>query len=152
MVVGYGLRMVERAGLHVFAHVDIDSTRRFGKYGVDLAPFDRAADYILSCLPRRPRLFVIDEIGAIESAASNYKSAVNGLLDSNIATLIVVQKRADYMQEIRKRHDVMLFDLDDHPLGEPMLTLLKEITNANGCVDAERGCRDEVQHRHNLDE
>ena len=129
IVMGYGLRMVGKSGLHIFAHVNIKSMKRFGKYGIDLAPFDRAAEYIEKSLLQHPRLFVIDEIGPVEDAVPKYKLALDGLFNSHIPSLVVVQRRAKYLQEVKTRQDVILLELTNNhrALAGQILNLLKEI-------------------------
>ncbi len=135
-IAGFGLRMVGKAGLHIFAHVDIASLQRFGKYGIDLAPFAKAAEYIETGLRQQPRLFVIDEIGPIEDGAPRYKLAVNRLFASPVPSLVVVQERAAFLQEIKARQEVVLFELANNhvALAGQMVKVLKEITNADRCV------------------
>ncbi|MBN1465631.1 hypothetical protein JXA02_07725 [candidate division KSB1 bacterium] len=138
-IAGYGLRMVGRPGLLVFAHVNIASSQRFDKYGIDLTPFARAAEYVETALLQRPRLFVIDEIGPIEDAVPQYKLAVDRLFASTVASLVVVQERAAYLQEIKAKQDVLLLELANNHvlLAGQIIHLLKEITNPDRRIDGE---------------
>jgi nucleoside-triphosphatase len=72
----------------VLAHVDLPGPPRVGRYGVDLAAFDRVA---LSAL-RTPRtggvvVVMVDELGKMELASAPFRDAVMQLLDCNVAVV-----------------------------------------------------------------
>ena len=145
-VIGYGLRMIGYTDLHIFAHVDICSDQRLGDFGIDLTPFDMAADYIEKIMAHHPQLFVIDEIGVVEHAARCYKRAINRVLDSPVPTLFVVQKRSSFLAECQKRDDVVLFELLDNSfvLEQHLFGLLKEITDTDSRIHGKGRCRQKV--------
>ena len=63
----------------VLAHVDLPGPPRVGRYGVDLAAFERAA---LPSLQQPGDVVVIDELGKMELASSRFVEAVHDLLAS----------------------------------------------------------------------
>lgn len=122
-VAGYGLRLIGEPNLHIFAHTDFEKGQHFDKFVVDLAPFERAANYIEHNLAVQPDLFVVDEIGLIEHTVTPYKQAITNILDSTIPSVLVVQKRSDFLLELMPRHDVKIFVLEtNHTQLEILMT------------------------------
>lgn len=64
----------------VLAHVDLPGPPRVGRYGVDLAAFERAA---LPSLQEPGDVVVIDELGKMELASTRFVDAVHDLLASD---------------------------------------------------------------------
>ncbi len=95
----------------LLSHVKLESRYRVGRYGVDIKGFEDFLD-MLNFTERVTRLVVIDEIGKMESFSEKFKKLVKGLLDSEkpvIAT--IAQKGEGFISEIKKRGDVLLFEL-----------------------------------------
>lgn len=151
--VGYGLKIPGINELQIFAHVDIKSAQHMQKFGVELKPFEKAALVIRKSVASPPQLFVIDEIGIMEQSAIEYQQAVRRLLDSNIATLLVVQRRANYFwKDTKKRQDVIVFELtDNHMMVQQQIKqALKKITDADRRIHGKIGLRDQIKHGHHF--
>lgn len=71
----------------VLAHVDLPGPPRVGRYGVDLAAFERAA---LPALEQPGDVVVIDELGKMELASPRFVDAVIELLASDRSVLASV--------------------------------------------------------------
>lgn len=115
-IVGYGVRLTGRNEVMPFAHRDLKGSKQFNFFYVDLAPFERAAAFIQQHINRPDILFVIDEIGIIEDGVDAYQKALQKLLDSSVPTLFVIQKRSSFLQKIKHRHDVVVYELENNHL------------------------------------
>ena len=93
----------------VLAHVDYRSRTRVGRYGVDVAAFEKLA---LPELTRPADLMLIDEIGKMECFSSAFVSAVRDLLD-NARPLVATVALAGggFIAEIKARSDVEILQV-----------------------------------------
>ena len=93
----------------VLSHVDIQSSHRIGKYGVDIPEFERFLQDIPFFVPDR-RVIVIDEIGKMECISQMFMDMLIRLLDGNrpvVATIAL--KRGGVLDRVKQRSDVHLF-------------------------------------------
>jgi nucleoside-triphosphatase len=97
----------------VLAHVDTRSGCRVGRYGVDVAGFER--DIVSSIemgLARGVELIVIDEIGKMECFSLTFVEATRRALDSPVAVLgTIARLGGGFIAEVRARSDVELVDV-----------------------------------------
>jgi len=94
------------------AHIDIRGPLKVGKYGVDVAELERRVVPALDAANARAELFVIDEIGKMECLSKKFVDAVQLLLASDKCVLATVaQKGRGFIQEVKSRPDVTLFNL-----------------------------------------
>jgi nucleoside-triphosphatase len=94
------------------AHIDITGRFKVGKYGVDVAGFEKEIIPILDVQKSDTRLFVIDEIGKMECLSEKFAAAVRRLFVSDKTVLATVAKRGGgLINEVKKYPDVKLFQL-----------------------------------------
>jgi nucleoside-triphosphatase len=87
----------------VLAHVDLPGPPRVGRYGVDLAAFDRVALPALRT-PRTSGVVVVDELGKMELASAPFRDAVMQLLDRDVAVVATVhQAHHQFTDAVRRR-------------------------------------------------
>ena len=87
----------------VLAHVDLPGPPRVGRYGVDLAAFDRVALPALRT-PRTGGVVVVDELGKMELASAPFRDAVMQLLDRDVAVVVTVhQAHHQFTDAVRLR-------------------------------------------------
>jgi nucleoside-triphosphatase len=99
---------VERVGGErgVLAHVDLPGPPRVGRYGVDLASFERIA---LPALEAPGEVVVADELGKMELASPAFRAAVTGLFDGDRPVLATVHAfRHPFTDDLKRRPDVAL--------------------------------------------
>jgi nucleoside-triphosphatase len=90
----------------VLAHVDLRGPPRVGKYGVDLAAFERVALPALASPPERG-VVLIDELGKMELASEAFGTAVSRLLDQPVALVATVHvARHSFTDALKQRPDV----------------------------------------------
>jgi len=114
-----------RKGL--LSHIDIKSPYRVGKYKVDIKGFDNFLQTIPFLNPST-RLIVIDEIGKMECLSDQFKKVISGLFDSEkqvIATIAL--KGSGLIEEIKKRHDIVLFEITKSNRNSLLSDILKEM-------------------------
>jgi nucleoside-triphosphatase len=99
---------VERLGGErgVLAHVDIPGPPRVGRYGVDLAAFERLAIPALE-EATEDDVAIIDELGKMELASEPFREAVAALFDQPIPVVATVQSASHpFTDALKRRRDV----------------------------------------------
>ncbi|MGC8874104.1 MAG: nucleoside-triphosphatase [Chloroflexia bacterium] len=96
----------------VLAHVSFQGPYRVGRYGVDIAAFERE---ILPALdPRRegPILYVVDEIGRMECFSAVFRSLAWALLDDDRPLLGTLALHGpEWVDRVRRREDVEIVEV-----------------------------------------
>ena len=103
---------VTAAGGHraVLAHVNLDGPPRVGKYGVDLAAFERVALPALAD-PGTGGVVVIDELGKMELASAAFRDAVQRLLGTDCSLVATVHiHRHPFTDALKRRIEVVRLD------------------------------------------
>ena len=90
----------------VLAHVDLPGPPRVGRYGVDLAAFERVALPALGT-PRTGGVVVVDELGKMELASAAFRDAVTELLGRDVAVVATVHRARHRLTDaLRRRPDI----------------------------------------------
>ncbi len=134
---GFELRSLNgRQGL--LAHVDIVSPYRVGKYKVDVAGFESFLN-ALSLRESPAGLVIIDEIGKMECLSGLFQDLMGQILDSDkIVLASIALKGGGFINRIRTRQDVRLFELDEdrrHSLTEEIVGEIRDLS-AQGRTEA----------------
>jgi nucleoside-triphosphatase len=102
----------------VFAHVDLAGPPRVGRYGVDLAAFERVALPALAHTDKA-EFVVIDELGKMELASAAFRAAVADLFEQRGAILATVQiARNPFTDKLKGRTDVQTVRVSAANRGE----------------------------------
>ena len=107
----------------LLSHRETNSPYRVGKYGVDVKGFENFLEGIAFLAPAAG-LIIIDEIGKMECLSPIFRRMIKEILSSEkmlIAT--VALKGGGLIEEIKRRADVMLFEITQ----ENRDSLLREI-------------------------
>jgi nucleoside-triphosphatase len=107
-----GFRLVAYDGTEtLIAHVELPKTHRVGKYGVDVAAMDRAADATLA-QRRGVQLYLVDEIGKMECLSARFVVHMRRILDGRVPLIATVAKRGEgFIAEVKRREDCELLTL-----------------------------------------
>ena len=100
--------MVEAVSVaqELLAHLGLPGPPRVGRYGVDLAAFERVALPTLRA-PGPGRVVVVDELGKMELASAAVRAAVVELLGRDVAVVATVQlARHQLTDALKRRPDV----------------------------------------------
>jgi nucleoside-triphosphatase len=109
----------------VLAHVNIDSSYRVGRYGVDLAAFERLALPAIDPDRVGASLLVIDEIGKMECFSDRFRKLVVAALGSDRAVLATIALRGNqFIQGLKQRSDVCVLQLTQQNRGR----LIQQVT------------------------
>jgi len=94
------------------AHVDIKGSFKVGKYGVNMAGFEKSVVPNLDVGQTGAELFVIDEIGKMECLSKRFVEVVHRLFASDKSVLATVAKKgAGLISEVKNYPEVKLFNL-----------------------------------------
>jgi nucleoside-triphosphatase len=99
---------VERLGGErgVLAHVDLPGPPRVGRYGVDLAAFERVAIPALE-QAGEDEVAIIDELGKMELASDAFREVLVALLDRPVPVVATVQSASHaFTDALKRRRDV----------------------------------------------
>ncbi len=93
----------------LLAHADFRSTRRVGRYGVELDGFDRLVRKELGRSGQDVDLFVIDEFGKMECFSEAFVAAASAVLDGPVPVLATIAaKGGGFIAQVKARPDVEL--------------------------------------------
>ncbi len=96
----------------ILAHIDTKGPHRVGKYGVDIASFDRQAVSVLDPGAADVDLFVVDEIGKMECFSDAFVETIRRLLQAQKSILATVaQKGPGLIQEAKSHPGIQLLHL-----------------------------------------
>jgi nucleoside-triphosphatase len=90
----------------VLAHVELPGPPRVGRYGVDLATFERLA---VPALERAGEddVAIIDELGKMELASDAFRDAVSALLERPVSVVATVQSASHpFTDALKRRPDI----------------------------------------------
>lgn len=111
----------------VFAHESFRGPHRVGKYGVDIASFERTAvAHLESALRHKAKTLIVDEIGKMELMSAKFKEVIWEALDSPVLVIATVGIQQDaFTREVRKRPDTKVLEVTRENREELPETILK---------------------------
>jgi nucleoside-triphosphatase len=90
----------------VLAHVDLPGPPRVGRYGVDLAAFERLAIPALEQAGEH-EVAIIDELGKMELASDAFREVLVALFDRSVPVVATVQSASHaFTDALKRRRDV----------------------------------------------
>jgi nucleoside-triphosphatase len=96
----------------ILAHIDIKGRFRVGKYGVDVAGFEKSVVPVLDIERTDADLFIIDEIGKMECLSEKFVTVVRRLFASDRSVLATVaQKGTGLIWQVKNYPGTKLFNL-----------------------------------------
>lgn len=97
----------------VLSHLSVKSSRRVGKYGVDVKSFETFLDS-LHLKGTGGSLIVVDEIGKMECFSAAFISLVRELLDgTGVVVATVAFKGPEFISEVKRRGDVVIYEVTE---------------------------------------
>lgn len=95
----------------IFAHVNIKSRFKVGKYGVDVSGFEALIEQI-PFFDDTAGIIVIDEIGKMECFSTIFTKLVRALLDSEKSFITTIALKGEgLIAEVKRRPDIELFEI-----------------------------------------
>ena len=99
----------------VFAHIDIDSKDKVGKYGVDTNALEQIGIPAIekAILDEETNIIIIDEIGKMEMLSERFCEMVIEALDSDKPIMVTLHKksRSPLLQDVRRRDDIRILEV-----------------------------------------
>lgn len=121
---GFGFKCLDGSE-GTLAHIDIKGPFRVGRYGVDVAGFEKFVVPGLDIERTDARLFVIDEVGKMECLSKKFVQAVRRLFESDRAVLATVaQKGTGLISELKNYPGVKLYNLTNRSRDETIAEIL----------------------------
>lgn len=115
------------------AHTGIKGPFRVGRYGVDVAGFEKSVVPILDAEQTDTELFVIDEIGKMECLSEAFVTAVRWLFASEKSVLATVaQKGGGFISEVKDYPDTKLFNLTHQGRDKTVAEILRILSFLKG--------------------
>ena len=97
----------------ILAHTKLKSKVSVGKYKVDIKGFDIFLDQTFS-REKKTGLYFIDEIGKAACESKKFGKIILGLLDAKKPVIsTIADKGTGLISDIKKREDVMLFEVTE---------------------------------------
>ena len=95
----------------ILAHIDIQSSMRVGRYGVNLQDLDKIG--VPSLVPKNDNVtVVVDEIGKMECFSALFKETLTAVLDSTNPVVGSISLKGDaFIDAIKKRPDTHLISV-----------------------------------------
>lgn len=94
----------------VLAHVDFNTDKRVGRYGVDVKAFDTLVRTELGMSSDDADLFVIDEIGKMECFSRVFIESTTRVLDGPLPVLATIAaKGGGFISQVKARRDIEVF-------------------------------------------
>ncbi len=95
----------------ILIHKSIQSERRLGGYGVDLALLERLVESQMA-LDSGGDLYLVDEIGIVAPWSKRFLGAMDALLDSDVNVVAIIHSgRGGYLKQVRTRPDVNIWEV-----------------------------------------
>jgi nucleoside-triphosphatase len=109
----WGFKIISLDGREeVLASVDVISSRRVSKYGVDVGAVDRVGVTAIRDALKNKDIVVIDEIGRMELTSKQFRDIVEEALDSPKPVLgTIALKETNTAKKIKERQDTRLIRL-----------------------------------------
>jgi nucleoside-triphosphatase len=105
--VGFSLAPLDGSGRAVMAHVDFGEPR-VGRYGVDVAAIDAAAERTLR--PGRD-LYLVDEIGKMECFSETFVRLMRALLETERVVATISLRGGGFIASVKGRPDAELWEV-----------------------------------------
>ena len=99
----------------IFAHINIDSKDKVGKYGVDTNALEKIGVPAIekAIADEEVNIIVIDEIGKMEMLSERFCEVVVEALDSDKPIMVTLHKksRTPLLQDVRRRDDIRILEV-----------------------------------------
>lgn len=130
--VGFRVEDIHSGREGVLSHVSRKGRPRVGKYGVDVASFDRIGVAALREAMRREGCIIVDEIGKMEIFSEAFREAVTAVMDSGNPVLGTIPiYRHPFIDGLREREDITVIEVT-HSNRDTLPARLAELLGPSG--------------------
>jgi nucleoside-triphosphatase len=132
---GFSWRLLDGTS-GTLAHIDIKAPFRVGKYGVDVAEFEKSVVPILDAEKTDAQLFIIDEIGKMECFSKKFVAVIRSLFKSEKSALATVAlKGSGLISEVKNYPGTKLFNLTRRNRDKTIAEILQALSFSKNSVD-----------------
>jgi nucleoside-triphosphatase len=118
----------------VMAHVGLAGCPRVGRYGVDVAAFERIALPAIEHVTRSRSVAIIDEFGQMELFSTAFVQAALGLFDSDVPVVATVHAKTDPVTDaLKARPDVEVLTVTRERHGELLAQITARLVSRPAC-------------------
>jgi nucleoside-triphosphatase len=111
----------------ILSHIDLKSKYSVGKYHIDVKGFEIMLENIFS-REKKTGLYLIDEIGKIECQSNKFCKLICDLCSGDKLVIATIsEKGTGIIQDIRKRDDIKLFEINPNNRDQKLKELTMEI-------------------------
>lgn len=100
--VGFTVEEINGAAA-ILAHAGLAGGPRVGRYGVDVAAFERVALPAIELAMQHPGVAVIDELGPMELLSGQFARAVSRLFETGVPVVATMHRRAHPVTDTLRR-------------------------------------------------
>jgi nucleoside-triphosphatase len=113
-------------GQHVlFAHTDVESAIRVGRFGIRLDSLEAVGITVLYKMMETNKLIVIDEIGLMQVHSEQFKRAVLDVLKSPLPLLGTISLQPHpWLDQVKQQESVKLYELMHDNYDDVVRTLI----------------------------
>lgn len=113
----------------VFAREGAQGVYQVGRFGIFPEAFEKIGARALARALETSQLIIMDEIGTMEQGAPKFKAQILRCLDSKIIVLGVIKQKPDgFLDALRSRTDLVLYNVDESNRNNLPSVLLKKIS------------------------
>jgi len=95
------------------AHIKFASLYKIGKYGVNLSALNEVIAHLQKEI-QKPELWLIDEIGKMESLSVEFRNFIEYCLQNTIPFIATISLSAGgWIENVRQRKDIKLIELNE---------------------------------------
>jgi nucleoside-triphosphatase len=114
----------------VLAHVNLQSRKRVGKYGVNLAVLDTLAVASIQEAASERKIIVIDEIGPMEILSERFRDAVMQVLQNGSTVLgTIVERSTPFTDQIKALLGVVVIQVRPDNRDALLEQIVMQMTN-----------------------
>ncbi len=130
--VGFGITTLDGRS-QIFAHQNFATPYRVGKYGVKINILDEIIENLITLETQiQPGLYLIDEIGKMESFSHRFRQWVETRLENRLPVIATISKAGHpWIQRIKERTDVQLLELTPENRNKMVNQILHWLKNLN---------------------
>jgi len=113
----------------VLSHIEIKGNTRIGRYGVDVAGFERDIVPVLELGQADVELYIVDEIGKMECMSGKFAEAMKKLLADNKPVMATIAlKGGGFVSEAKKMEGIELITMTERNREAVVEQIIKKLS------------------------
>lgn len=115
---GFNSKVFGNPNKMIFAHVDIVSPVKVGKYGVDVMVLDEIAQMLsqqMEIAINQKKVLIFDEIGLMQTYSRNLRIAIEQVIESDVPSILTIKQdvsESDWLKKIKSQPDLIFLTIN----------------------------------------